>query len=577
MKIKVLDSLEEILPYKNIWNDILSGNDSNIVYSSFEWLYTWWQYHGEGNKPYILMLIEGDDIAGFCPLMKVPKRSYEEIRFIGAYEANYMEFIIRKEYKARCIERILDHLIGMKGRFLIDLHGLLEGTEDYTIVKQYLSNNGWCFFETSLERFYTSTDAQSFDDYLKNRISHKSIGTMKRKAKRLRRLGQVEFKPFDGRSQDLEIIFGIHDKRWQRKIGTSNFSEGETREFFKKLAMSKDLPFRVHIDTIDMDGRTLSFIYGFEYKNRYLFYRIGHDDNFGIFSPGEMVLIEKIRECFEKGMDEFDFGIGYEPYKAIWGTHSMNVVNFVFPVNSVFSRLIYYIRRSWQDVRQLIKKIPGLYYFVKYKLGKLKFFLYQENAKRVGKRAFHVLKDKLKDIMNLVYCRGDYYILHKNLKCLIDGGERVCRVEEASAARHLELLIDITHWKASDILRRFLKGDICILVYPYQDQGIHCLWFSPTNIEIDKIQYSWPLNRDSIYLYKHCYSGKEMKMDGHILRSVIECCKRKGYNKCYITATGRNQSLLSLLKKEGFDKFRYIRYTSWFGKPTYRVYQRNLE
>lgn len=115
------------------------------------------------------------------------------------------------------------------------------------------------------------------------------------------------------------------------------------------------------------------------------------------------------------------------------------------------------------------------------------------------------------------------------------------------------------------------------LVYPYQDQGIHCLWFSPTNIEIDKIQYSWPLNRDSIYLYKHCYSGKEMKMDGHILRSVIECCKRKGYNKCYITATGRNQSLLSLLKKEGFDKFRYIRYTSWFGKPTYRVYQRNLE
>ena len=73
MEIQVFNSLDDILPYRDIWDGILSDIDSNIVYAKLEWLYMWWQYHGRDIKPFILTLIEDGEIVGFCPLMKVSK------------------------------------------------------------------------------------------------------------------------------------------------------------------------------------------------------------------------------------------------------------------------------------------------------------------------------------------------------------------------------------------------------------------------------------------------------------------------------------------------------------------------
>ena len=80
--------------------------------------------------------------------------------------------------------------------------------------------------------------------------------------------------------------------------------------------MSDKLLFDTSVDVIELSGSLISFIYGFTYKDRYTFYRIGHDDNFAMFSPGELVLRYKIKDCFEKGYKVFDFGVGHEPYKA---------------------------------------------------------------------------------------------------------------------------------------------------------------------------------------------------------------------------------------------------------------------
>ena len=571
MEIQVFNSLDDILPYRDIWDGILSDIDSNIVYAKLEWLYMWWQYHGRDIKPFILTLIEDGEIVGFCPLMKVSKRGYEEIRFIGGDEAGSMEFIIKKAYRVQGIEKILDYLINMNGRFVINLHGLLKGYDGYYAVKQYLSNNKWHFFETSLKCFYTNIDAQNFYDYMRKQLSRKSIGTMKRKENRLKRLGRISFSPFEGGADELETIFDIHDRRWQRKIGSSKFSEGATREFFKELVLAKGLPFKVHVDIIDLDGRTISFIYGFEYKGRYTFYRIGHDDNFGMFSPGEMVLREKIRDCFEKGICVFDFGLGYEPYKAMWASNSLDVANFVFPANNLFSRLVYNIRRIKLNIRQFLKGIPWLYHFVKYKLGKFKFLLYPDNIKRSAKRAFRTLRDRGEKVLTFIYWRQNYYIMRKNLKQLRGDGGRVYKVEETSAAGQLELLLDITRMEAQDILRRFLKGDRCILVYTHRD--IHCLWFDLSDMNISKIRYSCPMDKGSVFLYEHGTVGREKKLNRHVLYSALEYLKKAGFNACCIAVREKNHLLINQLKREGFKKIRYVRYTKWFGKPACRVYQ----
>ena len=111
MEITVFTSWDQVIPYKEIWNRILEDIKSDIVFLTFEWLYIWWEYHGPDNELFILMVTEGDDILGFCPLMKVPTRGYKEIRFIGGDEASYMNFIAREEYKEKFIAGVLDFLM----------------------------------------------------------------------------------------------------------------------------------------------------------------------------------------------------------------------------------------------------------------------------------------------------------------------------------------------------------------------------------------------------------------------------------------------------------------------------------
>ena len=113
----------------------------------------------------------------------------------------------------------------------------------------------------------------------------------------------------------------------------------------------------------------ISFTYGFEYNGQYIGYRKARDDNFDIFSPGEMVMKEVIREYFEKGFKVVDFGAGYEPYKERWATHNMDIINYTFPSDSVFCKLIYNIIRIKSNFRSSLKSNSTIYNFVKYLVG----------------------------------------------------------------------------------------------------------------------------------------------------------------------------------------------------------------
>ena len=139
------------------------------------------------------MLSKDEEIIGFCPLIKVPRKGYEEIRFIGEDEASYMDFVIKRPYKNEAIERILDYLIGLNGRFIIIIHGIFETSDSCKIVERSLKNKRCNYLKTSLDNYYISIDSQNFDDYFNKRFEHNSIRRKRNKQARLNKLGEVSF------------------------------------------------------------------------------------------------------------------------------------------------------------------------------------------------------------------------------------------------------------------------------------------------------------------------------------------------------------------------------------------------
>lgn len=566
LEIEALRNWNEVIPYRATWDSILAENNCDIVFMTFDWLHLWWKYHGQGNRLLFLIAKEGNRILGFCPLMEVPARGYDEIRFIGGDETSYMGFTIKNGYKCIVIESILDYLMDLKGNYIINIHGIFKDTDEFSIIKNYMDKAQRNYIEPSLKCYFLVLNSKDYNDYVATRFRRSSIRTMQRKERRLARLGELSFRPFAGRESDIDRVFEIHDKRWQRKIGSSKFSKGKTREFFKELAMSDKLLFDTSVDVIELSGSLISFIYGFTYKDRYTFYRIGHDDYFAMFSPGELVLRYKIKDCFEKGYKVFDFGVGHEPYKAAWTDDETDVISFIFSNDGMLARLIFKFRRLTWSLRQFLKKQPGIYNFVKYRLGKFKLLLYPGNARKALSRGHGWLKSKTIGLITHIYSRYDYHILYKRLKNQDEADYGAYTTEEAFVDR-LELLTDIMKVEPREVLRRFLDGDRCILVC--DGKFIHCYWIDIFSIKIPELNFNWKMNKDSAFIYEHHTNHKGSRISQGSLNSVLSYLKGLGNRRCYLAIKSRNAYLMGLAKNTGFNKFQRLRLTKWLGRLSF--------
>ena len=318
----------------------------------------------------------------------------------------------------------------------------------------------------------------------------------------------------------------------------------------------------------------MSFIYGFEYKSRYTFYRIAHDDNFAIFSPGELVLRKKIEECSKRGIRLFDFGPGFEPYKAAWTKDKVEISGFLFPSHNKFSKLIYKIYHWKWNIRQYLKEKPQIYHFVKYRLGRIKFFFYPKNAKRAIERGYDRLTIKIRDVITSLHWTQDYYIMHKDIKEYKQGEiDRRCRVEEATVDK-LELLMDISLMDSSTILRRLLNGEKCLLIYT--DHEILCIWLNPTRLYID-MDYSLTMGTKSLCICNYYPNRKETRIKPEILQSTLEFLKKQGYEQCYMAIRKKDLSSYNLLKSQGFKKLLCLKFERHLGKVSYKEYKGNQE
>src|ERR1700732_1251434 len=105
------------------WNALLTRSASNNIVLTFEWLSTWWQIFGEGERHlYILVAREQSHIVGIAPLLRRTIRHYnllpyERLEFLGSGEdeadeicSDYLDFIVQRGWEAPALEALLRHI-----------------------------------------------------------------------------------------------------------------------------------------------------------------------------------------------------------------------------------------------------------------------------------------------------------------------------------------------------------------------------------------------------------------------------------------------------------------------------------
>jgi CelD/BcsL family acetyltransferase involved in cellulose biosynthesis len=97
MRITEVNNLNDFASLQDAWNDLLQRS-SHTVFSTYEWLFTWWRHFGNNRHLIILLAEEDNKLIGVAPLMysihSVFGLRQGKIEFVGTGPVTNAAFIM---------------------------------------------------------------------------------------------------------------------------------------------------------------------------------------------------------------------------------------------------------------------------------------------------------------------------------------------------------------------------------------------------------------------------------------------------------------------------------------------------
>jgi len=79
---------------KERWNALISQNETNTIFQTYEWHYTWWKVFGMDKELFLVCVEDKNSLIGLAPLMICRNENGKKVlRFIGHGRADYTDFI----------------------------------------------------------------------------------------------------------------------------------------------------------------------------------------------------------------------------------------------------------------------------------------------------------------------------------------------------------------------------------------------------------------------------------------------------------------------------------------------------
>ena len=324
MKLKEVDNHDDFISLRDSWQGVLQRCDHSI-FSTWEYLSTWWKYYGKGAKLRVLIAQENEETLSIAPLM-LSKHAFShlgglhKLQFLG-HGSDYADFILPKK-NSKCLDLFLDNLLQSSDWDILELEGI---NEESTTVKALLDIRNHHTPELELNDWSSCSYirlSDSFKDFM-NGLSRNVRKNLDRRMRRLKESYNVEFKTqndFDSVRVAMETFFNLHDKRWKSKGEAGVFATEVNRDFHISLAETFNEKGWLSLYFLTIDDVPISAAYTFDYDMKKYGCLTGFDPDFRHFGIGNLLKMHVIEECFRKQFREYDLGRGSEPYKTEWAT-----------------------------------------------------------------------------------------------------------------------------------------------------------------------------------------------------------------------------------------------------------------
>lgn len=340
--------VSEVVDYENFlslgdeWNRLVEHSAMDTVFVRHEWFDCWWKAYGNGKDMLVLVVRDGGQLLGICPLMTTQERfrifPVMKIAFIANDEAPRCDLICPDRLD-EVVAAIVEYLKTKQSRWdVIHLQRVPKASPTMAAFSDAFKQAG---FRPFLRKSWTSPYLAISEDWA---TFYKA--TTQRFKKRMRnnlnRIKNADSYTVDHITDSgdlpelIDEIFSVGQQCWKAELGRAISSSPNNREFFAGLAAVARKNGWLSLWLLRVDGQPVAFEYHLRYKRVVHALRSEFDQRFAEYSPGAVLDVQAVKSIFDDGMSLYDLGGSADEYKKHWTSEVCEHEDLV-----VFNRKLY--------------------------------------------------------------------------------------------------------------------------------------------------------------------------------------------------------------------------------------------
>jgi CelD/BcsL family acetyltransferase involved in cellulose biosynthesis len=297
------------------WNALVDDTAGATVFQTYEWFECWWKAFGTRHSLFLITLWDDDALVGIAPLMLVRRAGLRQLEFAGSPNSDYQDFILGGR-SADLLPQLVRYLHRQRNAWdVIVLRNVPTESMTFGLVPSLARSQGLDVIDD--ERIACPTfEIASRPAEIRSWLDRYSL---RRRMNMLRRRGDLTFTRCSN-TREIEhympLFFEQYVERRRGTVAADVFARPEVREFFTSLTKSMLPCGWLHFSVLECGGQPIAFHLGFEFRGRLYWYKPSFSPRFARESPGKVLLSFLIRDSLDRGLQELDFTIGAEPFKA---------------------------------------------------------------------------------------------------------------------------------------------------------------------------------------------------------------------------------------------------------------------
>ena len=310
--------------------------DPANIFRTQAWLDCWIklaQEHESITVNILLGTIDGKTVVAI-PLAVKKRKFTSSAKFIAQDICDYNGLVIHKDL----VQCTSPHLINR----LIEQIGLELPTVDYVDLRKVLFRNfppvnSRIQWQEDLEKSHLVKLSGNWENDVDQFIGGSSRKSLKRKLKKLEKMGQVTFAEISKPKEKQKAIKKLCE--WKsgqlQELGLANIFEYGIFSDFLVSTVTNNKNKLVRLFGMFVDDEPIALIHMLCSNDRWFLYQTAYTpEEAGRCSPGLMLMLELLERASNEKVPVFDFGWGNEPYKQRFSSESLTVYNAFLPLSA---------------------------------------------------------------------------------------------------------------------------------------------------------------------------------------------------------------------------------------------------